>query len=282
MSEINPSNTTGLTFEKVLRVIHKNARQSRAEYQRFQKLLDKSRKVSKKRFKEIDKQFAESREELAESRKQIAEIKEIIRQTGEQMKQTDERMKQTDEQMKQTDERMKQTDERMKQTDERMDRMLNELHQQTKRTDIELGRLGNRFGEMIEHLVAAGVADRFNEMGYHFHGVSAGNFKAKDEKGQTIAEVDILLENDDFFVALEIKAKPRMDDIADHIDQLKILQQYFAKHRGKEKKVIGAIAGAVFADHIKKAVIANGLYAIVQSGDTIKIDVPKDFQPKLF
>ncbi|MDR1269160.1 MAG: hypothetical protein LBK82_06520 [Planctomycetaceae bacterium] len=268
MSKINPSNATGLTFEKVLRVIHKNARQSRTEYQRFQKLLDKSRRVSKKRFKEIDKQFAESREEFAESRKQIAEIKEIIRQTGEQMKQTDERMKQTDEQMKQTD--------------ERMDRILNELHQQTKRTDIELGRLGNRFGEMIEHLVAAGVADRFNEMGYHFHGVSAGNFKAKDEKGQTIAEVDILLENDDFFVAVEIKSKPRMDDIADHIDQLKILQQYFAKHRGKEKKVIGAIAGAVFADHIKKAVIANGLYAIVQSGDTIKIDVPKDFQPKLF
>ncbi|MDR0336791.1 MAG: hypothetical protein LBI18_06840 [Planctomycetaceae bacterium] len=272
MSETKLPNTTGLTFEKVLYVIRKNARQSRAEYKRLKNLFEESRKAAEERAKESDKQ--------------LAEIKELFRQTSEQIKQTDEQIKQTNEQMKQTDERLEKTrkerEERAKLVDEQFEKMRKELDKQTKRTDTELGRLGNRFGEMIEHLVAAGVADRFNELGYHFHGVTAGNFKAKDKKGQTIAEVDILLENDDFFVAVEIKAKPRIDDIADHIKQLKILQQYFMQHRGKEKKVIGALAGAVFADHIKKAVVENGLYAIIQSGDTIKIDVPKDFQPKLF
>jgi hypothetical protein len=97
-----------------------------------------------------------------------------------------------------------------------------------------------------------------------------------------LAEADILLENDDFIVAVEVKSKPDQDDVDDHLARLKILQQYFKKHREKEKKVIGAVAGAIFPDKVKQTVIDCGLYAIVQSGDTIKIDVPDGFKPQLF
>jgi RecB family endonuclease NucS len=134
---------------------------------------------------------------------------------------------------------------------------------------------------MIEHLVAAGVADRFNELGYHFHGISSGNFRVKDEKGETLAEVDVLLENDDCYVAVEVKAKPNMEDILEHINRLKVLHQHFKKHN-REKKVIGSLAGAIFADNVKKAATTRGLYPIVQSGDTITIDIPKGFKPRLF
>jgi predicted AAA+ superfamily ATPase len=149
------------------------------------------------------------------------------------------------------------------------------------KTNEELGKLGLRFGEMVEHLVAAGVAERFNELGYHFHGISSGNFKAKDEKGETLAEVDVLLENDDCYVAVEVKAKPNMEDVIEQINRLRVLRQYFKKHN-KEKRVIGALAGAIFADNVKKRFITRGLYPIVQSGDTITIDVPKNFKPRLF
>ncbi|MDR1290699.1 MAG: hypothetical protein LBK06_05825 [Planctomycetaceae bacterium] len=301
MSEINHSNTTSLMLEEIMQIIHKNARQSRVEYQR-----------SKKRAREIDKEFAKAREEQerarAEAREEQERAKEEARKERERAKEEHaramEKSREEQERAKKEHARaikksrkdhakvmkeyaelrelFRQSAEQIKQTDEAIKTMSKELKEQTKRTDAELGRFGNRLGEIIEHLVAAGVADRFDEIGYHFHGVSSGNFKAKDAKGQTIAEVDVLLENDDCFIAIEVKAKPRMDDIAWHINQLKILQKYFMEHREKEKKVIGALAGAVFADHVKKAVIEKGLYAIVQSGDTIKIDVPQDFKPKLF
>jgi hypothetical protein len=190
----------------------------------------------------------------------VADLKEMFRQSGERMKQIEEMIKQTGEQIKQTDEQMKRTD---------------------KRLDKQLGKLGNRFGEVIERLVAAGVVDRFNEIGYHFRGI-APNFKVIDDDKQTLAEIDVLLENDDCFVAVEIKVKPQMGDITHHVERLKILQQYFTKQRVNGKKVIGALAGAVFEDKIKSAAIENGLYVIVQSGKAIKIDVPKNFQPKLF
>ncbi|MDR1964508.1 MAG: hypothetical protein LBQ50_12075 [Planctomycetaceae bacterium] len=160
--------------------------------------------------------------------------------------------------------------EQMKRTDEQM-----------KRTDQQLGKLGNHFGEMIEHLVAPGIADKFNELGYHFHEV-ARSFKCEDETGRTLAEVDFLLENDEFIIAGEVKAKPLVADIADHICRLKILKEHFKKYRGYEKKIVGALAGAIFAENVKNTAIRQGIYVIVQTGDTIKIDVPNDFQPKTF
>ena len=50
----------------------------------------------------------------------------------------------------------------------------------------------------------------------------------------------------------------------------------------KERKIQGAIAGAIFGSEEKKAVIEAGLFVIEQSGDTMKIKVPQDFVPREF
>jgi hypothetical protein len=42
---------------------------------------------------------------------------------------------------------------------------------------------------------------------------------------------------------------------------------------------MGAIAGAIFDDEEREAAVKEGLYVIVQSGDTVKIDIPEDFKP---
>jgi hypothetical protein len=40
------------------------------------------------------------------------------------------------------------------------------------------------------------------------------------------------------------------------------------------------MAGAIFAETIKKEAIDAGLYVIVQSGDTMQIETPKGFTPR--
>jgi hypothetical protein len=42
---------------------------------------------------------------------------------------------------------------------------------------------------------------------------------------------------------------------------------------------MGAIAGAIFDDKVKDAVRDAGLFVIVQSGDTMKIDMPEGWKP---
>ncbi|MDR2439192.1 MAG: hypothetical protein LBE12_07475, partial [Planctomycetaceae bacterium] len=52
---------------------------------------------------------------------------------------------------------------------------------------------------------------------------------------------------------------------------------------GKEKRVIyGALAGAVFQKHIIKSALQEGFFVITQSGDTMKIENPKNFKAKEF
>jgi RecB family endonuclease NucS len=128
--------------------------------------------------------------------------------------------------------------------------------------------------------VAPSIEEKFNALGYHFEGIIP-NQKIKNEKGQIIAEIDILLENDDYSVAVavEVKAQPKETDIADFKRRLEVLRKYKDKHHDP-RRIRGAIAGAVFEDEIKSAVLKAGFYVIEQTGDTVKINVPEGFKPK--
>ena len=155
--------------------------------------------------------------------------------------------------------------------------------QETDRFIKELGKqfgdLGNRFGELSEQLVISGVEERFNELGFKFRGIITGGLTIKDEAKKIKAEIDILLENDDYIIAVEVKSRPGLNDIEHHIRRLEIL----CEHRRKKndgRKIMGAIAGAVFGAAEKKAALEAGLYVLEQSGDTMKIDVPESFVPR--
>ncbi|MDR0601680.1 MAG: hypothetical protein LBG42_04800 [Treponema sp.] len=50
--------------------------------------------------------------------------------------------------------------------------------------------------------------------------------------------------------------------------------------RGGRRKIRGATAGAVFPGEAANATTAAGLYAIGQSGDTMKTSLPGGFIPR--
>ena len=170
-----------------------------------------------------------------------------------------------------SDRQMQELRESLRQSQQKVDR-------QMKKTDENLGKLGNRFGELAEHLVAPNIMEKFNAQGYQFKGI-AENQRITNEQGQIIAEIDILLENGSYCVAVEVKAKPKVTDIADFADRLEVLRRYKDDNRDK-RKIRGALAGAIFRQSVKDAAIKAGLYVIEQSGDTVKIDVPEGFKPK--
>jgi hypothetical protein len=149
-----------------------------------------------------------------------------------------------------------------------------------KNVNRQMGDLHNRFGELAEHLVAPGIIKRFNEIGYHFDDIIAERVRILDETGQKIlTEIDLLLENGDFSMAVEVKSRPTEKDAAHHENRLKILREH-KNRRNDTRKIRGAIAGAVFPEGAKAAAIEAGLYVIEQSGDTMKITVPEGFSPR--
>ena len=158
-------------------------------------------------------------------------------------------------------------------------KQIQETARQMKETDRKIGELSNRFGELAEHLVAPNIANRFNELGHHFDGVAPNGYEIRDDKGMVIAEVDILLENGDCIMAVEVKSRPRIQDIEHHIKRMKILREHRNKKRDS-RKIYGAIAGAVFGSKEKQATIEAGFYVLEQSGDTMKMVIPHDFIPQ--
>jgi hypothetical protein len=185
----------------------------------------------------------------------------------------------TDQIVKENALQIKETDRQMKENERILTEKFNKTERYIKNLGKQMGLLNNRFGELAEHLVAPSIAGKFNEMGFHFDSVAPGGEKILGANKRVIAQVDIVLRNSDYIVAVEVKTKPVIEDVPEHVERLGILREYWDK-KGDRRKLCGAIAGAIFPETVREAALKAGLYVLVQSGDTMKIDIPEGFVPR--
>jgi len=176
-------------------------------------------------------------------------------------------------------ERMKELREQEAERQKEAARQTEELKKQIKETGRQISKLGNRFGELVEHLVAPGIVEKFNDIGFNFYEISPkGREFADPETRQVVAEVDIVLENKDTFMAVEVKSKLQKQDIDDHIARMKTLRRI--ADDDDKRKYLGAVAGAIVTDEARNYARKSGFYVLEQSGDTMKLVVPKGFVPR--
>jgi hypothetical protein len=140
-------------------------------------------------------------------------------------------------------------------------------------TDKQLGRLGNRFGEMVEYMIVPNLVAKFNELGFEFEKTHRDT-EITDRKHNIVTEVDVFLENGEKVMIVEIKTKPSIDDINGHIERMEKLRTYADLHHDK-RAYLGAMAGVVFSASEKTYALKNGFYVIEPSGDTFSIIEPK-------
>jgi hypothetical protein len=176
-------------------------------------------------------------------------------------------------------EEIRQMHKEIAQSHKEIARSQKETDQQITRLNKQMGDLHRKFGEMAEHLVAPGIAKRFNDLGYHFDEVSPGGHKILDEQSETKTEIDLLLQNDDYVIAVEVKTTPKLKDVEHHIKRLEILREHRSRKRDM-RAIRGAIAGAIFGAEEKQAAIEAGMYVLEQSGDTMKMKMPAGFTPR--
>jgi hypothetical protein len=73
---------------------------------------------------------------------------------------------------------------------------------------------------------------------------------------------------------VEIKTKPGIDDINDHVERMGKLRSYADLHNDK-RKYLGAVAGVVFGKEVSNYALKNGFYVVEPSGETFKIIKPE-------
>jgi len=143
--------------------------------------------------------------------------------------------------------------------------------------DKRFGEMNNRFGEVVECMIAPGIQDKFYEMGIVYEDVST-NRKVRDHKNKIYFEVDVFLQNGDTAMLVEIKTNLTISYINEHIDRLEKMRKYADLH-GDKRRFFGAVAGVVVPPNVKDYALDNGLYLIEPTGENFNITSPKN-KPK--
>jgi hypothetical protein len=162
--------------------------------------------------------------------------------------------------------------ESQKETDRIFKENAKKQEERSDRLDKQLGKLGNRIGEIVEHLVAPDLRKKFEELGLTFPQASP-NADVRDYKNNIFLEIDVLLQNGDKALLVEVKTTLTIEDVKDHIKRLEKMRTYADLH-GDKRTFLGAVAGVVMTLTVKEYALGQGFYVIEPSGETFNITPP--------
>jgi DNA replicative helicase MCM subunit Mcm2 (Cdc46/Mcm family) len=182
---------------------------------------------------------------LMENREQLKETAQIVKEVGRKQEETALQLKETDRIVKETAKQM--------------------------------GMHNNRFGEIVEYMVAPNLKEKFREMGLKFHQASL-DVVFSDDDDNALFEVDIFLQNGEKAMLVEVKTKLTTEDVKEHIERLEKMRKYADLH-GDKRAFLGAVAGVVMTTNAKKYALKKGFYVIEPSGETFNI-TPPNGKPK--
>jgi hypothetical protein len=72
---------------------------------------------------------------------------------------------------------------------------------------------------------------------------------------------------------VEVKSKPSLDDVKDHIERMETVRRHADLH-GDKRKFLGAVAGMVIKKNVQDFILKTGFYLIEPSGETFTITPP--------
>ena len=175
------------------------------------------------------------------------------------------------------DRRSAEADRRIAELKEAMARSKADVDAALKDLSRKMGDFSNRLGEFAEDMVVPAARKLFLAWGIPVHRVHRRTAASFD--GQT-TEFDILVVNAEHILAVEVKTKPTVVDVDEHIERLRDFKRYFPELH--DRKVYGAIAGLCWDGGVSRYAYKEGLFALGQSGDTVVILNDDKFRPKIW
>jgi len=131
----------------------------------------------------------------------------------------------------------------------------------------------------FEFIAKIELAEYFTERGINVHNVYSNVKEYRDNK--TFYEIDLLLFNEKYVIAVEVKSRLTKERVEEHLDRIKkILQQPPHDFKVQGKTLIGAIAAVATDSEVAELAVQSGLYLMVQKSNLIEIVNPPDFSPQ--
>ncbi|GHV90913.1 hypothetical protein AGMMS50268_14160 [Spirochaetia bacterium] len=166
----------------------------------------------------------------------------------------------------------KETEKALRAAHEETEKAIKETQKQMDKTLQAVGKLGNRLGDMAEHLLTPNLTEQFKEYGFNF-GRMGPNVSMKDRENGIYAEIDAMLENGTQAMAVEVKVNLKTTDVDDHIERMEKIRKYADLH-GDKRQFYGAVAATVVNEEVELYAIRHGFYVIKPSGEDVTIVPP--------
>ena len=160
----------------------------------------------------------------------------------------------------------KETARQIKESQQETDRQIKDINKR-------FGEYSNRLGEISEYMIAPNLRDKFNDLGFNFQ-TTCKNYEVSDRKNGIFFEIDYFLENYSKALLVEVKTKLISNHVDAHVERLEKMRKYADLH-GDNRSFLGAVAGVVIPDDIKKLALNHGFFIVEPSGETFKIPPPQ-------
>ena len=183
-----------------------------------------------------------------------------------------------DRRMQEADRRMQERDAEFAKMRQETERQMQETALRIKRTNEEVGGLGNNVGRMVEHMLGGKILDKFHALGYKVDDYTRNHHFRLSKLGIR-GEIDLILHDGDISILIEVKLMLDVADVRKFIDKLGEFRVYADARWKDTTHYIGAVACAVVEDGAIQFAHENGLYTIVQSGEAVEIvETPEGFK----
>jgi len=198
-------------------------------------------------------------------------------------KETDKKFQETDklltEKFQETDKKFQESREQQKETERILKESILELRDEINKTNKRMGGLGNSWGSFLEGMAKPGLLEYFTNKGIEVHYCFSNVKEYRDVK--LFYEIDLLLFNDIYVIAVEVKSKLLDEHINNHVERLRRLQEQPPKVFNLHGKiVIGAIATISAEPTDVEKAIQSGFFVLVQKSNIMVAINPPDFKPK--
>ena len=199
-----------------------------------------------------------------------AEVKQQLKETSDQVKKTSDQVERTEAQLKVTSDQVKKTSDKVEDTS----KFIKNLARQ-------VGGLDNRWGKIVEDLVAGDLVELLAEAGIK---IDHAGTRIKGTYQDENWEIDLLGENRGTVVPVEVKTTLTKKDIDDFIKRiLNRFTQLMPSRKGhKVYGVIAYVKAGSNEENVISHALSKGLIIIKAMRGTNKLICPKDFKLRNF
>ncbi|GHV83387.1 hypothetical protein AGMMS50212_07270 [Spirochaetia bacterium] len=157
---------------------------------------------------------------------------------------------------------------------------LKEMFERVDRITANVGGLNRSLGELIETLIAARLWEKFDAYPYNLKRAYQ-RLPLFDENNRILSDIDILLANGEYVMAVEVKRE--LDDTRDVDRHLKRMEQIlkYPPDQCKGKILIGAMAGGIVDPAAKEYAHRAGFFVLELTGESVSLaEPPAGFTPR--